>query len=388
MKILFVFGTRPEAIKLGPVIKRILINKNFKTKICITAQHRKLLDQTLQIFQIKPHYDLNIMIENQPLEYITLQILQKLKPILKKEKPDLTIVQGDTTTAFITALVCFYEKIKVAHIEAGLRTYDKYNPFPEEINRVLLDRLSDIHFVPTFRAKENLRKENFKEDTIFICGNTVVDALKTILKKENDLHSYFADFKDVFLKKFFSRRNNSKIILLTAHRRESFGKGLENVFTAIKKISLKYKNISVFYPVHPNPNVKNLANRMLKKIKNVYLIEPLNYLDLLKLMKKSYLIITDSGGIQEEAPSLSKPVLVIREKTERPEGVELGIAKLVGLNSKNIFLNCCKLIEDKNEYRKMIKNINPYGDGKASQRIIAFLEYYFGLSNFRPKEFS
>ncbi len=361
-KLLFIFGTRPEAVKLAPLIREFKKDKRFNVKICVTAQHRQMLDGVLSFFKIKADYDLNIMKKDQLLFNITSEVLIRLEPILKKVKPDIIFVQGDTTTAFAGAMAGFYKKIKVAHVEAGLRSYNKYFPFPEEINRVITGHIADIHFAPTSRAVKNLQKENIKEN-VFNVGNTVIDAmlwsLKLVRQKEDKYRKYF-NFLDF----------NKKIILVTGHRRESFGKGFENICQAIKEIALKNKDtVQIVYPVHFNPNVQRPIKRILNKIKNVHLIKPLKYPYLLYLMEKSFLVLTDSGGIQEEAPSLGKPVLVMREVTERIEGIKAGTAKLVGTDKKNIIRETNKLLSDSPAYQKMARAVNPYGDGKAAQRI-------------------
>jgi UDP-N-acetylglucosamine 2-epimerase (non-hydrolysing) len=367
MRLLFIFGTRPEAIKMAPLIKAFQKEISFEIKICVTAQHRGMLDQVLEFFDIKPDYDLNIMRNNQSLFDITTKVLKGLEKILDENKPDLIFVQGDTTTAFVGALAGFYKKIKVAHIEAGLRSHNKYSPFPEEINRVLVGHLADYHFAPTERAKENLIKEGIKEN-IFVVGNSVIDALFLGLdiikqKGEEEYYNYF-NFID------FSK----KIILVTGHRRESFGEPFENICNALKELAENYKDVEIVYPVHLNPNVREPVNRILRGIDNIHLIEPLSYPYLIWLMNKSYIILTDSGGIQEEAPSLGKPVLVVREVTERVEGIEAGTAKLVGTNKDKIISEVINLLTDENEYNKIAKAVNPYGDGKTSERIINILK--------------
>ncbi len=365
MKVLFVFGTRPEAIKLAPLIKEFKKEKDFNIKICVTAQHREMLDQVLNFFKIKPDYDLNLMKPNQSIYDITVNTLKGLEKVLDDFTPNLIFVQGDTTTAFVGALAGFYKKIKVAHVEAGLRSFNKYSPFPEEMNRVLIGHLSDYHFAPTEKAKKNLYNEGIKEN-IWVVGNTVIDALflgLEIIRKENEEKYYqFFNFLD------FSK----KIILVTGHRRESFGKPFENICYALKEIARR-QDVEIVYPVHLNPNVRKQVNRILKGIENIHLIEPLEYPYLIWLMSNSYLILTDSGGIQEEAPSLGKPVLVMREVTERIEGIETGIAKLVGTNKDKIVNETINLLESKEEYEKMAKAVNPYGDGKASKRILEII---------------
>ncbi len=366
MKILFIFGTRPEAIKLAPLIKEFQKTKGFEVKICVTAQHREMLDQVLNFFKINPDYDLNLMKPNQSLFKLTANIIESLENVLNDFDPDLIFVQGDTTTAFVGALAGFYNQTKVAHIEAGLRSKHKYSPFPEEINRVLVGHIADYHFAPTEQAKENLYREGITEN-IWVVGNTVIDALflgLQIIKTqgEEEYYHYF-NFMD------FSK----KIILVTGHRRESFGEPFKNICFALKDIVNSFEDVEIIYPVHLNPNVRQPVNEILRGHPRVHLIEPLEYPYLIWLMEKAYLILTDSGGIQEEAPSLGKPVLVMREVTERTEGIEAGTARLVGTNREKIFLETAKLLEDREEYEKMAKAVNPYGDGKASQRIVSIV---------------
>jgi UDP-N-acetylglucosamine 2-epimerase (non-hydrolysing) len=376
-KILIVFGTRPEAIKMAPVIKELQKDKNkFKSKICVTAQHREMLDQVLEIFDIKPDYDLNIMKPNQDLYDTTSNILLKMKNVLNDFKPDLILVHGDTTTTFATTLAAFYKKIDVGHVEAGLRTGNVYSPWPEEANRKLTGAVAKYHFAPTNTAKENLLKEGIKKENIIVTGNTVIDALFLVLKKiKKD-----KNLEKKIIKEINSKTNsqfsilNSQFILITGHRRENFGQGFINICEAIKDLAIKYPKMNFIYPVHLNPNVRKPVNEILSSLKNVFLIEPLDYLPFVYLMSKSYLILTDSGGIQEEAPSLGKPVLVMREATERPEAVKAGTVKLVGTNKDKIIKEVSKLIENRDEYEKMSKAINPYGDGNASERIIKFLK--------------
>ncbi len=372
-KILFVFGTRPEAIKMAPVIKRFQVpGSRFKASVCVTAQHRQILDDVLKLFEIKPDYDLNIMQENQTLTHITTETLNRLEKVLTKEKPDMVLVHGDTTTTFAAALAAFYKKIPVGHVEAGLRTYDKNHPYPEEANRLLTDSICDIYFAPTKTAEAALKKENIPAKNILITGNTVIDALYFALNQKKE-------FSNLSLRNMFSsviRHPSSAIILLTCHRRENFGKPIINIFNAIKVVSEKYR-VTVIYPVHPNPNIKEPAKKILGGAKNIKLIEPLNYFDLVKLMAKSYFVVTDSGGIQEEAPSLGKPVLVLRNVSERPEAIKSGVAKVIGTDYKNVKYEIEKLLTNKNAYNKMSRGVNPYGDGKASQRILDAVKFYF-----------
>lgn len=368
-KIILVFGTRPEAIKMAPIIKELQKHREyFKTIICITAQHREILEEVLGLFAIKPDYDLNVMQDNQSLFDVTTKILLKIKKVLETERPDLVMVQGDTTTTFSSSLASFYLKIPLAHIEAGLRTTDKYQPFPEEINRRLTSHLADLHFVPTKQAKENLIKEGISEKFIFLTGNTVVDSLFYILREIKK-----RKIKD----KFSFLNSNRKLILVTAHRRENFGKPLKNICLALKKIVERNKDIEIVYPVHPNPNVYNVVTNILKNTERIHLIRPLDYFSFVYLMSKSYLILTDSGGIQEEAPSLRKPILIMREKTERPEVIESGAAKLAGTDVNYIVKNSERLLRNKNYYQKMSSAINPFGDGRAAQRIIRILRNLF-----------
>ena len=369
-KILVVFGTRPEAIKMAPVVKQLRIdNGKWRIGVCVTAQHREMLDQVLDIFDIKPDYDLNIMKPNQDLYDITSNILLGIKNVLNDFKPDLVLVHGDTTTTFATTLAAFYQKIDIGHVEAGLRTGNICSPWPEEANRKLTGVLAKYHFAPTNTAKNNLLKEGIKEDNIVVTGNTVIDALFLALEKiKND-----KNLEEKMIKNLPFSILNLQFILITGHRRENFGEGFINICKAIKELALKYHDINFIYPVHLNPNVRKPVNEILSDAGNVYLMEPLDYLPFVYLMSESYLILTDSGGIQEEAPSLGKPVLVMRDTTERPEAVEAGTVKLVGTNKEKIIGEVSKLIEDKNEYDKMSKANNPYGDGKASKKIIKFL---------------
>lgn len=371
LKLLFIFGTRPEAIKMAPVIKEFHNNSPFDVKVCVTAQHRQMLDQVLNFFNIKPDYDLNLMRPNQSLFDITANSLVALERVLDLEKPDFIFVQGDTTTAFVGALAGFYKKIKVAHIEAGLRSGNKYSPFPEEINRVLLGHIADYHFAPTEKAKENLLNENIKNN-VYVVGNTVIDALHLGLKfiEENE------QLKSKIEKYFTSelKIQNSKLILVTGHRRENFGRYFENICFALREIAENNKDLEIIYPVHLNPNVRDPVDRILRGTNNIHLVEPLEYPYLLWLMNKSYLVLTDSGGIQEEAPSLGKPVLVLREVTERMEGIEAGTAKLIGTDKNKIINEVEDLLRDIYKYEKMSKAINPYGDGNASSRIVDIIK--------------
>ncbi|MCW0222595.1 UDP-N-acetylglucosamine 2-epimerase (non-hydrolyzing) [Campylobacter lari] len=371
-KILVVFGTRPEAIKMAPLVK-IMENRNdIDFKICVTAQHRQMLDQILDVFDIKPDYDLNIMSENQDLYDITFKILCGMKNILNDFRPDIVLVHGDTTTASAAALAAFYQKIKVAHIEAGLRTYNLYNPWPEEANRQIVGVLSGIHFAPTTKSAENLIKEGKDKKNIFVTGNTVVDALFYMVEKiKNNII-----FKTKILYSIdneYRKSDNRKFILVTGHRRENFGESFLQICEALKTIAINNPNIDIVYPVHLNPNVQKPVKSILSDITNIYLINPLKYEEFIYLMSNCYFIITDSGGVQEEAPSLGKPVLVMRETTERPEAIEAGTVKLVGTCKSSIIKAAQELIDDEDEYKKMSKASNPYGDGKACEKILEIL---------------
>jgi UDP-N-acetylglucosamine 2-epimerase (non-hydrolysing) len=372
--IVAIFGTRPEAIKMAPVILKLqTMSKKLRTIVCVTAQHREMLDQVLDIFQIKPDYDLGIMKQNQSLFDVTVQGLKRLEGILKKEKPDIILVQGDTTTTFIASLAAYYLKIKIGHIEAGLRTKDKFNPFPEEINRRLTDCLADLFFVHTKKAKQNLLREGADKGKIFVTGNTVVDALLMIVKKQKNKKIQKEIEQRLLLDYGISFDNKKKLILVTGHRRESFGTDFDNICKGLKKIALHYKDVEIIYPVHLNPHVQKPVRKILSGLENVHLIEPMDYFTFVWLMNRADLILTDSGGIQEEAPSLGKPVLVMRKKTERTEGIEVGTAKLVGTDSEKIYSETRRLLENNRLYEMMAKADNPYGDGKATERIVTAL---------------
>lgn len=374
-KILIVFGTRPEAIKMAPLVKEFDKHKNeFNIKVCVTAQHRELLDQVLDIFEIKPNYDLNIMKPGQDLYDVTVNVLLGMKKVLEDFHPDIVLVHGDTTTTSATSLAAFYQKIKVGHVEAGLRTGDIYSPWPEEANRQITGVLANYHFAPTQTSKENLLKENKDKKNIIVTGNTVIDALFIALDKIKNNQELQAKINTQISSNGYQLENDKKIILVTGHRRENFGKGFLNICEALKKIALFNPEIDIVYPVHLNPNVQEPVKELLSDVENIYLIASLPYESFLYLMNKSYFIITDSGGVQEEAPSLGKPVLVMRDTTERPEAVEAGTVKMVGTNPKTITEEAQKLLDDRNEYNKMSKAHNPYGDGKTSKRIIDFLK--------------
>jgi UDP-N-acetylglucosamine 2-epimerase (non-hydrolysing) len=368
IKLLSIMGTRPEIIKMAPVLRELSRrSETIESKIVITGQHKEMSVPYLKLFAITPDYNLSIMKENQSLHSIVISVLKKLDILLKNLQPDAILVQGDTSSAFAATLSAFYNKIKIGHIEAGLRTYNNYNPFPEEANRHLISVLADLNFAPTKGAKENLLKEGISENRIFITGNTIIDALLLIINTNKNYK-----FNHQVLDKIDFEKN--KIILVTTHRRESFGKPLHNILTTLKMLVNNYKNVQIILPVHYNPNVSNAVNKLLKKTKRIHLIEPLNYESFVHLMNKSTIILTDSGGIQEEAPSLGKPVLVLRDTTERPEGIKAGTAKIVGTDIEQIFSSVSELITNESDYNKMSNINNPYGDGKASKRIVEILE--------------
>ena len=368
-KVLFVFGTRPEAIKMAPMIKELQARpESFEVKVCVTGQHREMLDQVLNFFSITPDYDLAVMKPNQTLSTVTAEVLTKLEPVLNAEKPDIVLVQGDTTSAFIGALGGFYKQIPIGHLEAGLRSGDIYSPFPEEVNRVLIGRVANYHFAPTERAKQALLTEGVSATNVYKVGNTVIDALLlglNIIKSHDE-----EEYKQAIGAIDWSKR----LILVTGHRRESFGGGFESMCEAIKRIANENPDVEVIYPVHLNPNVQKPVNDILSGVKNIHLIQPLDYPNLIWLMSKVYLVLTDSGGIQEEAPTLGKPVLVMREVTERQEGVEAGTAKLVGTDGEVIFNETQNLLHDEAAYAKMANAINPYGDGTTAKQIADILE--------------
>ncbi|MFO7736134.1 MAG: UDP-N-acetylglucosamine 2-epimerase (non-hydrolyzing) [bacterium] len=373
-KVLITFGTRPEAIKMVPVHKIFEKDRSLSTKLCVTAQHREMLDQVLELFEVRPDLDLDLMENSQGLYDITAKVLKGMGSILRKEKPDLVMVHGDTTTTFATSLAAFYEKIPVAHVEAGLRTWKKYSPWPEEMNRQLTARLADWHFTPTENSRTNLLNEHVPDKTISVTGNTVIDAL-TLITGRLEKDDAFKKEVEKELSEYISPEiSRGKYILVTGHRRENFGKGFENICEALKNIADKYPAINIIYPVHLNPNVQKPVNEILKTRDNIKLIPPLTYGLFVYLMKNAHIVITDSGGIQEEAPSLGKPVLVMRDTTERPEALEAGTVRLVGTDPSIILNETSLLIENNEEYKKMATSENPYGDGKASERIAEFLK--------------
>lgn len=369
-KNLIIFGTRPEAIKMAPLVRAFLEHDNvFETRICITAQHREMLDQVLDFFEIKPDYDLDLMKPNQNLFNLTADIIIGLKPVLEEFKPDYVYVHGDTTTTMAASIAAFYHKAKVCHVEAGLRTFNKYSPFPEEINRSIAGRISEFHFSPTKTSQQNLLNENIANKSILVTGNTVIDALHFSNNKVNHV-----DFEDKEIDKLKDIVNsNKKLVLVTGHRRENHGQGFINICKALKEIALQNSDVQIIYPVHLNPNVQKPVYKLLGDIGNIDLITPLSYPAFVWLMSKSYLIITDSGGVQEEAPSLGKPVLVMRDTTERPEAVEAGTVLLVGTNTDKIITEANKLLNNEAAYNSMSMLHNPYGDGKACNKIVEFI---------------
>lgn len=372
---MLVFGTRPEAIKMAPLVKELENYRGkIKTYVVVTAQHREMLDQVLDIFQITPDYDLNIMQSRQTLVDITAKAIVGLDKVIKEVKPDIVLVHGDTTTTFVASLAAFYNQVKIGHVEAGLRTRNKYSPYPEEINRQLTGILADIHFAPTKKAAENLIKENKNKENIFITGNTAIDALKTTVHNQ-------------YMHPILKQIGSDRLILLTAHRRENLGEPMRNIFLAIREIVEQIHDVQVVYPVHLNPLVRETAQKILGDHQRIHLIEPLDVIDFHNFAAKAYLILTDSGGIQEEAPSLGKPVLVLRDTTERPEGIEAGTLKLAGTNKDTVYHQTKQLLMDDNEYFRMSKSSNPYGDGNASKRIVQALLYHFKIIKQRPKDF-
>ncbi len=373
-KVLVVFGTRPEAVKMAPLIKRLGARGDlFETRVCVTAQHRAMLDQILEAFDIQPHYDLDIMTSGQDLYDITSHVLAGVRPVLREFEPDTVLIQGDTTTTFATALAAYYERIDVGHVEAGLRTGNIYSPYPEEVNRQLTTRLAKYHFAPTPLNRDNLLKENVDSENITVTGNTVIDALMMVTARlENDgerRDRVVENIQRAGLGREILESSN-KMVLVTGHRRESFGAGFVNICEAIRDLAGKHKNVELVYPVHLNPNVREPVEKILSSIGNVHLIEPVSYEEFIYLMNKAYLLLTDSGGVQEEAPALGKPVLVMRENTERPEAVEAGTARLVGTDRDEIVARSDELLDDPNAYQRMATATNPYGDGTAAEQIV------------------
>ena len=375
LKVMTVFGTRPEAIKMAPLVKELAKNDDkIESIVTVTAQHREMLDQVLKIFEIQPDYDLNIMKDRQSLIDVTTRSLEGLNKVFQEVKPDIVLVHGDTTTTFVASLAAFYNSILIGHVEAGLRTWNKYSPYPEEMNRQLTGVLADLHFSPTSQSRENLLTENKPEESIFVTGNTAIDALKTTVK---------TNYSHPVLDKL----GNDRLVLMTAHRRENTGKPMENMFRAIRRLVEQHDDIQVVYPVHMNPVVREIANRILGENNRIHLIEPLDVIDFHNFASRAYIILTDSGGVQEEAPSLGVPVLVLRDTTERPEGVKAGTLKLAGTEEETIFQLANELLSDKENHDSMAKASNPYGDGLASKRIVEAILYHFKLTDEKPMTF-
>lgn len=376
IKVMTIFGTRPEAIKMAPLVLELQKSpEHFESIVTVTAQHREMLDQVLNIFEITPDYDLNIMKNRQTLVDVTVKGLEGLDKVMKEVNPDIVLVHGDTTTTFIASLAAFYNQIVVGHVEAGLRTWNKYSPYPEEMNRQMTGVIADLHFSPTSKSANNLLGENKNSENIFITGNTAIDALKTTVKEQYE-------------HEILSKIGNDRLILLTAHRRENLGEPMRNMFRAIKRIVDEQKDVQVVYPVHLNPVVRELANEVLGNDSRIHLIEPLDVIDFHNFAARSHLILTDSGGVQEEAPSLGVPVLVLRDTTERPEGIEAGTLKLAGTEEDNIYRLATELLTDKAAYEKMAKAVNPYGDGNASKRICEAIRYYFKMTDKKPEPYN
>ena len=377
VKVMTVFGTRPEAIKMAPLVLKLKKDDRFEEITVVSAQHREMLDQVLDIFKIKPDYDFNIMHKNQTLEDITSKVMLDMAKVIKKEQPDIVLVHGDTTTSFAAGLATFYEQTKLGHVEAGLRTWNKYSPFPEEMNRQMTDDLTDLYFAPTKLSKQNLIKENHPADNIYVTGNTAIDALEQTVKED-----YHHDVLDEI-------NPDSKIILVTMHRRENQGEPMRRVFKVIKQVVDSHKDVEIIYPVHLSPRVQKVAKEVLSDDPRIHLIKPLDVVDFHNKNKKSYFIMTDSGGVQEEAPSLGKPVLVLRDTTERPEGVAAGTLKLVGTEVEKVRAEMIRLLEDEKAYTEMANAKNPYGDGKAADRIMDAIAYYFDKEhNQKPVDFN
>ena len=378
LRVMSVFGTRPEAVKMAPLVKELEKHSEIESMVCVTAQHREMLDQVLELFEIKPDYDLDIMKERQTLTGITTRVLEGMEKVLDEAKPDIVLVHGDTSTSFVAALAAFYKQIKVGHVEAGLRTFNKYEPFPEEMNRKLTGSLADLHFSPTPLAKENLLAERVDEEHIYVTGNTVIDAIK---------HTVEENYVFTVEKLNHIDYEKQRVITMTAHRRENLGEPLQNICEAVKQIVLENPDVEVVYAVHKNPAVREVAYGVLGDLERVHLVEPLDLKDMHNLMKRSYLVMTDSGGLQEEVPSLGKPVLVLRNVTERPEGIEAGTLKLAGIEKDTIYNMADELLNNKEVYNQMARAKNPFGDGKASERIIEALLYDFKISDRRPKDY-
>ncbi|KKK35166.1 UDP-N-acetylglucosamine 2-epimerase [Salinicoccus sediminis] len=373
-KIMTIFGTRPEAIKMAPLVLELKKDPELEPIVVVTAQHREMLDQVMDIFGITADFDLNIMKQGQTLSEVTGRVIEGLESVIKEAEPDMILVHGDTTTTFAGSLAAFYNEVDIGHVEAGLRTYNKYSPFPEEMNRQMTGVLADLHFSPTDQSKENLLKENKDETYISVTGNTAIDALKTTVNEE-------------YKSEIIEKHKDKKVILLTAHRRENIGMPMENIFSAVREIVEEFDDVTVVYPIHKNPKVREIAAKYLAEHDRIEIIEPLDVFDFHNFAAKSHIILTDSGGVQEEAPSLGKPVLVLRDTTERPEGVEAGTLKLAGIQKENIYNLTKKLLTDDAMYEKMASAANPYGDGRASERICQNIKYYYEILDAKPQSF-
>lgn len=373
-KIMTIFGTRPEAIKMAPLVLALKNDPELEPIVVVTAQHREMLDQVLKIFDIEPDYDLNIMKQDQTLPEVTGRVIEGLDSVIKEAKPDMILVHGDTTTTFAGSLAAFYNQIDIGHVEAGLRTHNKYSPFPEEMNRQMTGVLADLHFSPTENSKQNLLVENKKEEYISVTGNTAIDALKTTVN-------------DKYHSEIIEKHKDNKVILLTAHRRENIGTPMHNIFSAVRDIVDEFDDVTVVYPIHKNPKVRNIAAEYLGGHDRIEIIEPLDVVDFHNFAANSHIILTDSGGVQEEAPSLTKPVVVLRDTTERPEGVEAGTLKLAGIEKENVYNLTKELLTNEDMYREMSQAANPYGDGEASKRICENIKYFYGIINDKPESF-
>ncbi|WP_400162251.1 non-hydrolyzing UDP-N-acetylglucosamine 2-epimerase [Brevibacillus sp. TJ4] len=374
-KVMTVFGTRPEAIKMAPLVHELRKHPEMESIVCVTAQHRQMLDQVLEIFDIQPDYDLNIMKDRQTLVDVTTRALQSIDAVIKEVKPDIVLVHGDTTTTFVASLAAFYNQVAIGHVEAGLRTGDKYSPFPEEMNRQLTGVMADLHFAPTDGAADNLRRENKPEEAIYITGNTAIDALKTTVR-------------DDYAHPVLQQVAGQKMLLMTAHRRENLGEPMRRIFRAVKRVADEHPDVAVVYPVHLNPAVQEVAQEILGDHQRIHLIEPLDAFDFHNFARRAYMILTDSGGVQEEAPSLGVPVLVLRDTTERPEGIAAGTLKLAGTDEERVYQLANELLRDQNAYEEMARAANPYGDGEASRRIVEAILHHYGYRTDRPAPFS
>ncbi len=376
LKVMTIFGTRPEAIKMAPLVKSLERTKEIESVVCVTAQHREMLDMVLRLFDIKPDYDLNIMKHGQTIADINIAILKGMEGVFEKERPDVVLVHGDTSTTFIGALAAFYQKIKIGHVEAGLRSGNIYSPYPEEMNRRLAGVLANYHFAPTMSNYQNLLREGYAEENIFVTGNTVIDALLSMIKTDYC-------FKEALLNQL--DYEEKRVIVMTCHRRENWGEPMVGIFKAVREIAKSHKDVEIIYPIHMNPSIRVLADELLLGLDNLHIIEPLDYEPFANLLNKAYLILTDSGGIQEEAPALGKPILVLREETERPEAVEAGTVRVVGVQQRKIVEAVSELLENKESYDQMANAVNPYGDGRACERIVQCLLYMHGFVKDKPE---